>query len=113
MVRYFQSLIFSGISLNIHKYHRHPKFISYLANIARMLNYFTLILYICHGCYSWSRVLQAISPPADGWRPAGRGGLGATHTGVTFIPFLLWAGSTRRDRGVVLALFCTPTSWGR
>ena len=41
---------------------------------------------------------QANSLPADGWRPAGRGGLGATRTGVTFIPFLLWAGSTRRDR---------------
>ena len=45
----FQSLILSGISVNIHKYHSHPKFISYLANVAQMLNYFTLILYICHG----------------------------------------------------------------
>ena len=44
-------------------------------------------LYMCHGCYSWSRVLQAICPPADGWRPASRGGLGATRTSVTFILF--------------------------
>ena len=32
-------------------------------------------------------MLQAISPPADGWRPASRGGLGAARTSVTFILF--------------------------
>ena len=40
---------------------------------------------------------RASSPPANGWRPASHGGPGATRVVVTFIPFLLWAGSTRRD----------------
>ena len=53
---------------------------------------------------------QASNPPADGWQPAGHGGLGATRAGVTFIPFLYgWAPLVATER-VVLALFCTPTS---
>ena len=56
-------------------------------------------LYICHGCYSWSRVLQAICPPADGWRPANRGGLGATRTSVTFILFFKGGLHSSRPKG--------------
>ena len=41
---------------------------------------------------------RASSLPANGWRPASRSGPGATRVVVTFIPFLLWAGSTRRDQ---------------
>ena len=53
----------------------------------------------------------ASSPPANGWRPANRGGPGATRVGVTFIPFLLWAGSTRCDRegGSCSVLYSNPS----
>ena len=53
---------------------------------------------------------RASSPPANGWRPANRGKLGATCVGVTFIPFLLWAGSTRRDQegGSYSVLYSDP-----
>ena len=52
----------------------------------------------------------ASSPPVNGWQPANRGGHGATRVGVTFIPFLLWAGSTRRDRegGSCSVLYSDP-----
>ena len=39
--------------------------------------------------------------------------LGATRVGVTFIPFLYGRAPLIATEGVVLALFCTPTSWGR
>ena len=39
--------------------------------------------------------------------------LGATHEGVTFIPFLYGRAPLVATERVVLALFCTPTSWGR
>ena len=54
---------------------------------------------------------QASSPPANGWRPANRGGPGATRVVVTFIPFLYWAGSTRRDRkgGSCSVLYSDPS----
>ena len=52
----------------------------------------------------------ASSPPANGWRPANRGRPGATCVCVTFIPFLLWAGSTRRDQegGSCSVLYSDP-----
>ena len=40
----------------------------------------------------------ASSPPATGWRPARRGRPGATRAGCDLYTFILWAGSTRRDR---------------
>ena len=40
----------------------------------------------------------ASSPPAIGWRPASRGRPGATRDGCDLYTFILWAGSTRRDR---------------
>ena len=40
----------------------------------------------------------ASSPPAIGWRPACRGRPGATRDGCDLYTFILWAGSTRRDR---------------
>ena len=40
----------------------------------------------------------ASSPPATGWRPARRGRPGATRDGCDLYTFILWAGSTRRDR---------------
>ena len=40
----------------------------------------------------------ASSPPAIGWRPAYRGRPGATRDGCDLYTFILWAGSTRRDR---------------
>ena len=53
---------------------------------------------------------QANSPPANGWRPASRGGPGATRVGVTFIPFLYGRAPLVATEREVLALFCTPTS---
>ena len=40
----FPNLIFSQISVSIHKYHSHFRFISYLVNVAQMSSYLTLIL---------------------------------------------------------------------
>ena len=40
----------------------------------------------------------ASSPPATGWRPARRGRPGATRDRCDLYTFILWAGSTRRDR---------------
>ena len=40
----------------------------------------------------------ASSPPAIGWWPACRGRPGATRDGCDLYTFILWAGSTRRDR---------------
>ena len=40
----------------------------------------------------------ASSLPATGWRPARRGRPGATRDGCDLYTFILWAGSTRRDR---------------
>ena len=40
----------------------------------------------------------ASNPPATGWRPARRGRPGATRDGCDLYTFILWAGSTRRDR---------------
>ena len=40
----FSNLIFSQISVNIYKYHGHFRLISYLANVAQMSSYLTLIL---------------------------------------------------------------------
>ena len=40
----------------------------------------------------------ANSPPTIGWRPAYRGRPGATRDGCDLYTFILWAGSTRRDR---------------
>ena len=37
----FPNLIFSQISVNIHKYHSHFRLISYLANVAQMSSYLT------------------------------------------------------------------------
>ena len=37
----------------------------------------------------------------------------ATRVGVTFIPFLYGRAPLVATKRVVLALFCTPTSWGR
>ena len=53
---------------------------------------------------------RASSPPANGWWPASRSRPGATRVVVTFIPFLLWAGSTRRDRkgGSCSVLYSNP-----
>ena len=53
---------------------------------------------------------RASSLPANGWRPASRGRPGATHVVVTFIPFLLWAGSTHRNRkgGSCSVLYSDP-----
>ena len=53
---------------------------------------------------------QASSPPANGWRPASRGRLGATRAGVTFIPFLYGRAPLVATERVALALFCTLTS---
>ena len=53
---------------------------------------------------------RASSLPANGWRPASHSGPGATRVVVTFIPFLLWAGSTRRDQkgGSCSVLYSDP-----
>ena len=40
----------------------------------------------------------ASSPPAIGWQPASRGRPGATRDGCDLYTFILWAGSTCRDR---------------
>ena len=53
---------------------------------------------------------RASSPPANGWRPANCGELGATHVGVTFIPFLCGRAPLVATEREVLALFCTLTS---
>ena len=59
------------------------------------------------GIRQWPNVSQllrvdpsalASSPPAIGWRPAYRGRPGATRDGCDLYTFILWAGSTRRDR---------------
>ena len=53
----------------------------------------------------------ANSPPAIGWRPASRGGPGATSDGCDLYTFLLRAGSTRRDRegGPCSVLYSDPS----
>ena len=65
---------------------------------------------MCHSCARGPEYTLASSLPANGWRPASRGRPGATHVGVTFIPFLLWASSTRRDReiGSCFVLYSDP-----
>ena len=52
----------------------------------------------------------ASSPPAIGWRPASRGRPGATRDGCDLYTFILWAGSTRRDRegGSCSVLYSDP-----
>ena len=77
-------------------------------------------VYVCvcmWACVYVSQLLRvdpsalASSLPGNGWRPANRGGPGATHVGVTFIPFLLGAGSTRHDRegGSCSVLYSDPS----
>ena len=52
----------------------------------------------------------ASSPPAIGWRPASRGRPGATRDGCDLYTFILWVGSTRRDRegGSCSVLYSDP-----
>ena len=52
----------------------------------------------------------ASSPPAIGWRPASRGRPGATRDWCDLYTFILWAGSTRRDRegGSCSVLYSDP-----
>ena len=52
----------------------------------------------------------ASSPPAIGWRIASRGRPGATRDGCDLYTFILWAGSTRRNRegGSCSVLYSDP-----
>ena len=52
----------------------------------------------------------ASSPPAIGWRPASRGRPGATRDGCDLYTFILWVGSTHRDRegGSCSVLYSDP-----
>ena len=71
------------------------------------------LFYMYHSCCVWTRVLWQVARQRSDGDQLVAAGLGQLVMGVTFIPLFYGRAPLVATERAVLALFCTPTSWGR
>ena len=71
--------------------------------------FFFFVIYICHSCCVWARVLWQVARQRSDGDQLVVAGLGQLVMGVTFIPLFYGRAPLVATEREVLALFCTPT----